>query len=63
VKSPFAKAKKAKVQFGINNLMDNHAITGVAGVTTGSTSANPSNADLLNILPGRSVNVTLTLDF
>jgi len=63
MKSPFAKAKKAKVQFGINNLMDNHAITGVAGVTTGSTSANPSNADLLNILPGRSVNVTLTLDF
>ncbi len=63
VKSPFAQTKKAKLQFGVNNLMDSHAITAVAGVTNGSTSANPNSADLLNILPGRSVNVTLTLDF
>jgi len=63
VKSPFAKAKKAKLQFGVNNLMDSHNITSVATAQNGSTSATPNPADLLYVLAGRSVNVTLTLDF
>ena len=63
VKSPFAKAKKAKLQVGVNNLTDSHAITSIASATAGSTGGNPLGTDLLNVLPGRSVNVTLTLDF
>ena len=46
VKSPFAQTKRAKLQFGVNNLMDSHSITGIAGVTNGSTSANPNCPDV-----------------
>jgi iron complex outermembrane receptor protein len=62
VKTPFQHTKKAKVQVGVNNVFDNHAITAIAPVT-GSTGANPAGLDLLSVLPGRSINVTLTLDF
>jgi len=62
VKSPGAQFKQAKLQFGVNNIMDNHAITAIAP-DTGSSNATPSGNDLLTILPGRSVNVTLSLDF
>ena len=68
-KTPGNFAKQAKVQFGVNNLLDNHAITGISGnmssnpaLNTGANAYNPAN-DLLTELPGRSVNLTLTVDF
>ena len=63
VKSPIPQTKQAKLQIGVNNLLDSHAITGIASAASGSSDAALSNSDLLSILPGRSVNVTLSLDF
>ena len=63
LKNQGAFAKQTKVQFGVNNLMDSHSITGIATATKGFTSANSSPADVLNVLPGRSINLTLTVDF
>jgi iron complex outermembrane receptor protein len=64
IKKPADFAKQAKLQLAINNLFDKHDIVGVAaGGTAGSTSANPTAADLLTVLPARSVSLTLKLDF
>jgi iron complex outermembrane receptor protein len=59
VKSPSKQVKKAKLQLGVNNLFDKHDIIGIASPV--GASANP--ADLLTVLPGRSINATLTVDF
>ncbi len=63
VKSPLAFAKQAKLQLGINNLMNQHSIVGIASAATGSSSAKPSAADLLTVLPARSLTMTATVDF
>jgi iron complex outermembrane receptor protein len=63
IKSPAAYAKQTKVQFAVNNLMDSHSITGIATPTANFSSSSPSPKDVLNILPGRSINLTLTVDF
>jgi len=69
IKTPTTFAKQLKLQFGVNNLFDTHAIVGVAGftaatkTTAGSSSANPLPTDLLTVNPGRSVSLTATLDF
>jgi len=64
VKNPMAYAKQAKLQFSVNNLFDRHSIVDVASAgTKTSSSAAPSPADLLTVLPARSVSLTLTLDF
>jgi iron complex outermembrane receptor protein len=63
VKSPVAFAKQAKLQLGINNLMNQHSIVGIASAATGSSSAKPSAADLLTVLPARSLTMTATVDF
>lgn len=60
VKNPTNFAKQAKVQLSVNNLFDSHAITGISG---SASSAIPSPNDLITELPGRSVNLTVTLDF
>lgn len=59
VKSPVQHAKKAKLQLGVNNLFDRHDIVGIASPVGATANA----GDLLTVLPGRSVNVTLTVDF
>jgi len=59
----FGFLKQAKLQLGVNNLFDKHDIVGVASPAAGSSSAKPSSADLLTILPGRSVSLTGTLSF
>src|SRR6185437_16690926 len=68
-KTPGNFAKDFKVQFGVNNLLDNHTVTGISGnrssnpaLNTGANAYNPAN-DLLTELPGRSANLTLTVDF
>jgi iron complex outermembrane receptor protein len=63
IKSPGSYAKQTKVQFAVNNLMDSHSITGIATPTANATSSAPKATDVLNILPGRSINLTLTVDF
>ena len=63
MKKPYSQVKQAKIQFGVNNLFDSHAITSIATAATGGSSATPKPTDVLVVLPGRSVNLTLTLDF
>ncbi len=64
VKNPTSFSKQAKVQFGVNNLFDRHNTVAVASAGTAtSSSAAPSPADLLTVLPARSANLTLTVDF
>jgi iron complex outermembrane receptor protein len=53
----------AKLQLGVNNLLNKHSITGVASPATNSSSVNPLGTDLLTVLPARSVSMTATLDF
>jgi len=63
MKLPSTFAKKLKLQMGVYNLFDTHAIVGIASATAGSSSAKPAAADLLTVTPGRSVSLTATLDF
>ena len=50
-------------QFGINNLFNSHGIVGIASPVAGSSSAAPNAADLLTVMPGRSLSATATIDF
>jgi hypothetical protein len=43
--------------------MNQHSIVGIASAATGSSSAKPSAADLLTVLPARSLTMTATVDF
>lgn len=64
MKNPTSFSKQAKIQLAVNNLFNSHNIVGVAGAGTAtSSSAAPSPADLLTVLPARSANLTLTVDF
>ncbi|MYM21968.1 TonB-dependent receptor [Duganella sp. FT135W] len=64
VKNPVGFVKMAKLQMGVNNLFDRHNIVDIASAgSKTSSSAAPSPADLLTVLPARSVSATLTLDF
>ena len=64
LKNPTTFSKQAKFQLAINNLFNKHSLVGVAGAGTAtSSSAAPSPADLLTVLPERSANLTLTVDF
>lgn len=55
--------KRLKLQWGVNNLMNRHSIVGIASPVAGSNSAKPNVADLLTVLPARSMSLTATLDF
>ena len=63
VKNPGWFSKQAKLQLAVNNLFDRHDIVAIANATSGSTTATPAAADLLTVLPARSVNLTATFDF
>ncbi len=63
IKKPANFSKQLKLQFGVNNLFDSHAIAGIASATAGSSSAAPSAKDLLTVIAGRNVSLTATLDF
>jgi iron complex outermembrane receptor protein len=56
-------ARQTRLQLGVNNLFDKHSIVGIASATAGSSSAAPSNSDLLTVMPGRSVNLSATVSF
>ena len=57
-----SRLRGTKVQLAINNLADSHNIVGVTAATaaTLTTSYVQSPSDLLNMLPGRSISLTIT---
>ena len=63
-RTPQSFAKLVKLQFGVNNLFNRQSITNIlkAGTAT-SSSANPSPLDQLQLLPQRSVTLTVSADF
>jgi iron complex outermembrane receptor protein len=63
IKAPSKFAKALKLQLGVNNVFDVHAIAAIANAAAGSTTATPKPTDLLTLTPGRSVQLTATLDF
>jgi iron complex outermembrane receptor protein len=63
IKNPTSFSKQLKLQLAVNNLTNRHDIVSVTSPATGSSSAAPSPADLLTVLPARSVALTATLDF
>lgn len=60
---PEALTKETKLQVGVTNLFNEHKIVGIASAKANSTTATPNTADLLTVLPGRSINVTATTSF
>jgi iron complex outermembrane receptor protein len=60
IKNPSTFAKQAKIQLAVNNLFNQHSITAISG---SGSDANPLQADLLTLLPARSAQLTLTVDF
>jgi len=63
IKNPMKYTKQAKIQFAINNLFNQSSITAIKAGSSTSSSAAPSQSDVLTLLPARSMSVTLTLDF
>ncbi|HEY8027799.1 MAG TPA: TonB-dependent receptor [Burkholderiaceae bacterium] len=68
-KLPGNFAKQAKVQLAVNNLFGQNSITGISGnkssnpaLNTGKNAYVPA-ADSISELPGRSVTLSLTVDF
>src|SRR5262249_59339803 len=53
----------SKLGLAVNNLADNHALIGVKPAVKATTTVafTPNPADLLNLVPGRSVMVSLTV--
>jgi iron complex outermembrane recepter protein len=53
--------RNSKIGFSVNNLFDNHNIVAVTPAST--TTSVPSPNDILTLLPGRSVMVSLTVGY
>ena len=54
-----SKLQNTRLRFAINNLTDSHAITGVSPASTKSNL--PAAGDILTLMSGRSVSVSLTI--
>jgi len=50
-----------KIRFGVNNLFDNHSIVGIAPASTASNL--PAAGDVLTLLPGRSLSISVTFGY
>jgi iron complex outermembrane receptor protein len=50
-----------KLRFGINNLLNQHSIVGIAPASTKSNA--PAPGDILTLLPARSLSVTMTFGY
>jgi iron complex outermembrane recepter protein len=56
-----SRLQTTRIRFAVNNLTDSHAIT---GVTPASAASNlPAPGDILTLMSGRSVSVSLTVGF
>ncbi|MDR1990662.1 MAG: TonB-dependent receptor [Acidobacteriaceae bacterium] len=51
----------SRIRLAVNNLTDNHAITGIKGGTAAATSASPTAGDLLTLMSGRSISVAFSV--
>ena len=56
-----SRLSQSRVRLAVNNLTDSHAITAVSAASAKSNAAAPG--DILTLMPGRSVSVSLTLGF
>jgi iron complex outermembrane recepter protein len=56
-----SKLSPTRIRFAVNNLLDKHSITGVAPVAKGSNL--PAPGDVLTMMAGRSVSVSLSVGF
>lgn len=63
LRMPGSMARKLRLQLGVNNLFNRHSVTSIASPQTGSTTAKPNAADLLNVLAERNLTFSATLDF
>jgi iron complex outermembrane receptor protein len=50
-----------KIRFGINNLLDQHSVVGIAAASTKSNV--PAPGDILTLLPARSISITMTFGY
>jgi iron complex outermembrane receptor protein len=57
-----SKFRGTKIQLAINNLANSHALVGITPAIAGTiaTPFTPSAGDQLNLLPGRSISLTIT---
>jgi iron complex outermembrane recepter protein len=57
-----SRFRGTKIQLAMNNLADSHNIVGISPANAGTISApfTPAAGDQLNLLPGRSVTITIT---
>jgi iron complex outermembrane receptor protein len=56
-----SQLQSTRIRFAVNNLTDNHAIT---GVTPASAASNlPASGDILTLMSGRSASVSVTIGF
>ncbi|HWW83739.1 MAG TPA: TonB-dependent receptor [Vicinamibacterales bacterium] len=56
-----SKLSQSRLRFAVNNLTDSHAIT---AITPASTKSNlPAPGDLLSLMPGRSVSVSISVGY
>jgi iron complex outermembrane recepter protein len=57
-----SRLRGTKIQLAVNNLADSHNITGVTPAIAATAAAPfvPNSGDLLNLLPGRSITLTIT---
>src|SRR5262249_39161669 len=56
-----SRLQATRIRFAVNNLTDSHAITGVTPAST--TSNAPAAGDILTLMSGRSVSVSLPIGF
>jgi iron complex outermembrane recepter protein len=56
-----SQLQSTRIRFAVNNLTDNHAITGVTPASTASNLAAPG--DILTLMSGRSASVSVTIGF
>jgi iron complex outermembrane recepter protein len=56
-----SKFSETRIRFAVNNLTDSHAITAVTPESTKSNA--PAPGDVLTLMSGRSVSVSLTVGF
>jgi iron complex outermembrane receptor protein len=55
-----SRFRGTKIQLAFNNIADSHNIVGITPASTTPATFTPSGGDLLNLLPGRSISLTVT---
>jgi iron complex outermembrane receptor protein len=56
-----SRLSQSKIRFAVNNLTDSHAITAITAASTKSN--DPAPGDVLTLMSGRSISVSLTIRY